>query len=324
MLTEKDIQQIKERGSHPSAVEQQLATFRQGFPFATLVKQATSEDGVWQMADETVDKKVKVYEQSLHHHKVLKFVPASGAASRMFKALSSFLDQYASSNGQTQQKALEQDQAVSDFFEQISKFPFFEDLQKVIHEDGNDLHSLIEAGDYAVVLHYFLKPAGLGYEELPKGLLKFHKYRDKSRTPFEEHLVEAAHYATSGGLGHLHFTVSPEHDQLFREHQKAVQSDYEGWLTVNYEVGYSYQDPATDTIAVDLNNNPLRDEKDKLVFRPGGHGALLDNLNQQDADIIYIKNIDNVVPTASRPLLTVIKNYWVVFCWNTGRRYSAT
>lgn len=296
MLTEQDIQQIKDRGSQPEVVENQLAMFQQGFPFMELVKPASPGNGLWQLADEMVDKKATVYEQNLPNHKILKFVPASGAASRMFKALASFLDQYAASDGKSQYKALEQNPDVSHFFKELGKFPFFEDLQKVIHDKGQDLHGLVKAGDYAQVLHYFLKPDGLGYESLPKGLLKFHKYREKIRTPFEEHLVEGAHYATSDKLGHLHFTVSPEHDQLFREHQQAVKSDYEGWLDVNYDVGYSYQEPSTDTIAVDLNNEPLRDDNENLVFRPGGHGALLDNLNQQNADIIFIKNIDNVVP----------------------------
>ncbi len=296
MLNEQDIQQIKNRGSDLNEVKRQLKVFQEGFPYMEVIKPATGGNGIWQLTEEKEKAKIKVYEQSLAHQKPLKFVPASGAASRMFKALSSFIDEFEDTDPEAQKAAISDHPEVEKFFEELGKFPFFESLHKKIHENGESLNELIKEGKYTTILQYLLKDSGLGYENLPKGLLAFHKYPEKTRTPFEEHLVEAAHYSTSGKRAPLHFTVSPEHDALFQNHQKEIQGDYEDWLKVKYEIDYSQQDPSTDTIAVDLNNQPFRDEKDNLLFRPGGHGALLDNLNQREADIIFIKNIDNVVP----------------------------
>ena len=296
MLSEKDSKQIKQRGSDPEEVKHQLEVFKQGFPYMEITKPATPEAGIWQLSDDEIDAKVKAYERSLSHHKVLKFVPASGAASRMFKALTGFLNEFENASLEDQKAALTDHGDVKQFFDSIKKFAFFDDLKQVIHDNGDDLHRLIEAGDYAKVLRYFLKPEGLSYESLPKGLIKFHQYPDHARTSFEEHLVESANYSASGSIAPLHFTVSPEHESMFKAHQHEVQLGYEAGLKVKYEVNFSFQNPSTDTIAVDLNNEPFRDEDGNLFFRPGGHGALLDNLNNRDADIIFIKNIDNVVP----------------------------
>ena len=296
MLNEKDLKQIRDRGSDPETVEKQLKTFREGFPYMDLRAAATPDSGIKKLSEEEINNKLKVYENSRMHQEILKFVPASGAASRMFKTLAAFEADYQHKPGEQQQAGLEQNADVKQFFEELGKFPFFEDLHETLKEHGEALHDLIDQKDYARVLYYFLKPEGLGYEQLPKGLLKFHKYNETVRTAFEEHLVEGAYYNASAGRVPLHFTVSPEHHDMFRDLQLSVQPQYEDWLKVRYGIGYSYQDPSTDTIAVDMNNEPFRDEEGNLVFRPGGHGALLDNLNKQDADIIFIKNIDNVVP----------------------------
>ena len=152
-------------------------------------------------------------------------------------------------------------------------------------------------GAYKEVAANLLNAAGLNYGALPKGLLKFHKYENGTRTPLEEHLVEGALYAAGkNGKVNVHFTVSPEHKDLFRALVEEKVKDYSSRYNVDYCVTFSEQKPSTDTIAADMDNHPFRDEKGKLLFRPGGHGALIENLNDLDADIVFIKNIDNVVP----------------------------
>jgi hypothetical protein len=159
------------------------------------------------------------------------------------------------------------------------------------------LKDLITSGKYKDLLNLFLDEDGLGYGKLPKGLIKFHSYKDRSRTSFEEHLVEGAELVRSGeNIVRIHFTVSPEHMDSFISHYEDVKNYYEHMFSVRYEVGFSSQKSSTDIIAVDLNNNPLKNDKSEIVFRPGGHGALLENLNAIDHDIIFIKNIDNIAP----------------------------
>ena len=153
----------------------------------------------------------------------------------------------------------------------------------------------MEKGCYKTVVDYLLNDKGLGYGQLPKGLLLFHKYGGTQRTPLEEHLVEGALYANCNGVVHLHYTVSPEHKNLFEDCVNHVKGEYESKFNVRYCVSFSVQKPSTDTIAVNPDNTPFRNSDGSLLFRPGGHGALIENLNDVDADIVFIKNIDNVV-----------------------------
>lgn len=183
------------------------------------------------------------------------------------------------------------------FFEQIEKFAFYNDLNAACEKAfEKNIPALMAEGDYKAVVAALLEAAGLNYGALPKGLLKFHRYEDGSRTPLEEHLVEGALYAANkNGKVNVHFTVSPEHRRLFENLVADKAAVYAKKYGVDYNVTFSEQKPCTDTVAADMNNQPFRDNG-KLLFRPGGHGALIENLNDLDADIIFIKNIDNVVP----------------------------
>jgi hypothetical protein len=185
---------------------------------------------------------------------------------------------------------LSQNKAASVFLKNKEKFAFYKELKKLVEQNSS-------GENYANWIDYLLNEKGLNYGTLPKGLIKFHKYDNSERTPFEEHLVEGANYAKDAkGLVQLHFTVSPEHQKGFEQLLSEIKEVYEKELKVTFQVSFSIQKPTTDTVAVDLDNEPFREEDGSLLFRPGGHGALIENLNDLDADIIFIKNIDNVVP----------------------------
>ena len=223
---------------------------------------------------------------------VVKFVPASGAASRMFKNLFEFL------SADYDQPTTKFEQA---FFDGIKNFAFYDDLNVACQRiSGKDIPGLMEEGNYKAVVSALLETAGLNYGALPKGLLKFHKYPEGSRTPMEEHLAEGALYAAGkSGKVNVHFTVSTEHRELFKKLVTEKVDDFAKRYGVDYYITFSEQKPSTDTIAADMDNQPFRDNG-KLLFRPGGHGALIENLNDLDADIIFIKNIDNVTTDALR------------------------
>lgn len=222
----------------------------------------------------------------------MKMVPASGAASRMFKDLFAFL------NGKSTKS---EGEFMKKFFDNIEKFAFFEKLnQTVLALYGKSVESLIEEKEYKKIVHALLDEEGLNYGSLPKALLQFHKIIGGSRTPLEEHLVEGTQYAAGkNGKSYVHFTVSPEHRRLMESKIEEVKGSLERKYGVELEVSLSEQKPSTDTVAATLDNEPYR-EDDELFFRPGGHGALIENLNDIDADIVFIKNIDNVVPDIKR------------------------
>ncbi len=289
MLTKIVEARIEERGSHLEDVIQQIGYFKKGFPYLQVVEAATPGNGILCVADSEIEKYIGEFENALTKGlSVLKFVPASGAASRMFKALFSSLDELKA--GASEEDVLLKDKDTRGFFWNITRFAFYDDLISAL-ENHNLEPSLVN------YLESLLTEKGLGYGNLPKGLLKFHKYGENSRTPFEEHLVEGANYACdNGNVVRLHFTVSPEHESAFTRLLRNVGPLYEQNYGVTFEVGFSKQKPSTDTIAVDLNNEPFLEKDGSLLFRPGGHGALLENLNDLDQDIIFIKNIDNVVP----------------------------
>ncbi|MEM9897310.1 MAG: DUF4301 family protein [Bacteroidota bacterium] len=294
MFTENDLLQIQERGSELETVKQQITKFEQGFPFMDIVRAATIGDGIIKLEDDALQKLVNSYDERLAQLKVVKFVPASGAASRMFKALFAEMAKFQANPDYL--TTFEEDKGpVYDFIQRLGEFAFYKDLAATFEGDG--LEEALANKDYGKVLIHVLTEKGLDYGQLPKGLLKFHNYDEAARTPAEEHLVEAAHYATApGGTAYLHFTVSPEHQAKFDELVSAVKAQYESHFEVNLDISYSIQKPATDTVAVDLENIPFRLNDGKLLFRPAGHGALIENLNDIDADLIFVKNIDNVVP----------------------------
>ncbi len=283
MFTDKDLQQFAKKGITEEKVYEQINHFKKGFPYADIIAPATLEKGIIKLNNDEIKEMISLYDTHSEKEKIVKFVPASGAASRMFKNLFALL------NGEIKIDDDKSFNSAYNFFKNIEKFAFYEDLKNTCDKNV-DFHK-----DYKKVLTCLLTENGLNYGNLPNGLLKFHKYEKFTRTPAEEHLSEGKEYAKSGEDVFIHFTVSQEHKELFEKHlEKASLQFQQKHLCFNYS--FSVQKPSTDTIAVDLNNNPFRNEDGTILFRPGGHGALIENLNDIKADIIFVKNIDNVVP----------------------------
>lgn len=288
MLTDQDLALLARKGIQKETIEQQIAFFKNGFPFLKLQGAASIEKGIKRIPEEETE----IYLQRWDYYrnkdkKIVKFVPASGAASRMFKNLFEFLDSSYNIPTTDFEKI---------FFDNIDKFAFYEDLDSIcLKNENQNIKSLLSSGDYKKIIENLLMDNGLNYGNLPKGLLKFHKYPDMICTPVEEHLKEGAIYAKDGKSDvNVHFTVSPEHYPLFVDLIYSKKSYYEARLNAKFNISFSEQKSNTDTIAVNVNNEPFRDNG-SLVFRPGGHGALIENLNDLDGDVVFIKNIDNVV-----------------------------
>ena len=300
MFTENDQAQIAAQGISNEQIDRQIQHFVAGFPYLTAIRAATIGDGMVRVDNEKLITYTRRFDEVAGDYSLMKFVPASGAATRMFKSL------FAAMDGKS-------DKSVDAFFEQIKEFAFYDDLKSAMAVKEQDITTV----DHATVLRFLLTDEGLDYGNLPKGLLKFHRYPDGPRTPVEEHLVEGAAYANANGLVRIHFTVSPEHHERFEKLLVEEKPDYEAWLGVAYDVTFSEQKKSTDTISVDLNNQPFRNadrngddvalRAGSLLFRPAGHGALIENLNDIDADIVFIKNIDNVVPDAIRDVTVTYK-----------------
>ena len=288
-MTEQDLKQIAGRGISAQQVEIQLEHIKTGFPFLRIEAAAAVGNGIVQPSDEERDRAIERWDDyKKAGHSVLQFVPASGAASRMFKNMFAFLD-------------APYDVPTTDFekqyFEGIHDFAFHKALcDKCKENNGKCVRGLMEEGNYKAVVANMLRPEGLNYGQLPKGLLLFHNYEDGPRTPMEEHLVEGALYASSNGVARLHFTVSHDHLELFKKKVADVKEKYEQKFGIRFDITFSEQKPSTDTIAANPDNTPFRQDDGSLLFRPGGHGALIENLNEIDSDVIFIKNIDNVVP----------------------------
>ena len=282
MFTKEDIAQIEQRGSSVQTAEQQVERFKQGFPWMKIVAPATPERGIQVLDEAAVEAAAKYYDGAKINGKC-KFVPASGAASRMFKDLFSGLDALKAG------KELADDAPAAKFVDQIQGFAFY--TPELFGEQTCKCPEYRQS-----VLSRTLTEEGLGYGAKPKGVLKFHKYTDgEIRTAFAEHLVEAQNYMRNeDGTANLVVTISPEHQHLFEEAYAQVKEAYEAKYGVKYNITFTFQDKATDTIAVDVENKPFRTETDSLLFRPAGHGALIYNLNKIEEEVVSIKNIDNV------------------------------
>jgi len=294
MLTESDILQLNAKGITVEEVEEQLAYFKKGFPYLQLQASASVEKGIQAIPENEQSTYLDTWTDYLKENKtIVKFVPASGAASRMFKDLFEYID-----SPETDIKT----PFLKTFFGNIRNFAFYDQLQMVCLEKENQtIEELMASGGYKKIIENLLYNSGLNYGQLPKGLLLFHRYPEGARTAMEEHLVEGAQYACNAMKQvRIHFTVSPEHRELFHKKAEEKTAGYEQRLGVKYHIEFSEQKPSTDTIAADSENQPFRDNG-KLLFRPGGHGALIENLNDISADVVFIKNIDNVVPDSFKP-----------------------
>ena len=277
MFTEKDLQQIAAHGLTVEAVELQIENFRRGFPSLQVVSAASPADGIVVLTPEQAAEYAAKYEGRDASVTVAKFVPASGAATRMFKELFEFVNEDKRGKG------------IDTLLQNIEKFAFYPELKAVV-EDFTDEKAVVGA----------IIKQGLGYGSLPKGLVTFHAYENGARKAVEEHLVEGALYGAADGVVRLHFTVSPEHEAAFRALLDERTAKYEALFGVKYDISFSQQKSSTDTIAVNPDNTPFRTDDGSLLFRPAGHGALLENLNEIEASVIFVKNIDNVTTDALR------------------------
>ena len=294
MITPADKAQLEAKGISEAQIEQQLRDFQTGFPFLKLKGAAALGRGIMAVDDEQADCYIDAWNRYKDEgHRITKFVPASGAASRMFKDMFEFLSAPYDEPTTPAEKR---------FFEGLHDFAFSAALDDACFvNEGRGMDALIDEGQYKTVVRAMLSEEGLNYGQLPKGLLQFHAYDDEVRTPLEEHLVEAALYASSKGQADVHFTVSREHRELFEALVERLLPEYEKRFGIRYHVSFSEQKPSTDTLAANMDNTPFRQDDGSLLFRPGGHGALIQNLGDLESDIVFIKNIDNVVPDRLNP-----------------------
>lgn len=302
MFNEKDLQQIQSKGININTLENQIKNFIKNFPHIKLIAPATKEKGLKVFSEEEIKNLAAFYDQESIKRDTTKFVPASGAATRMFKHLFEFVINYQNTD-EDHQKFLEDKgfNSVYNFISKIEDFAFYDDLKLKMKNDGIDIEKCLNENNYTQIIDYLLSEKGLNYAKSPKGLIKFHNYNDSSRMSIEEHLIEGAKYCKDkNNHVEVHFTVSPEHLNEFKEEIDKVKGKYEKKFGITYDISFSVQKSSTDTIAVDLENKPFREIDGSLFFRPGGHGALIENLNDLKGDIIFVKNIDNIVPDRLR------------------------
>ena len=277
MFNEQDLARIRAHGLTPEAVELQIENFKRGFPPLRILRAAAPDDGILMPAPQELAAAARRYDEAAKRLDIVKFVPASGAATRMFKELFAFLDEGKRTEG------------IDRLLQNIEHFAFWSELKALLPTGADD----------RTVVEYIIRK-GLCYGSSPKGLVTFHAYPEGARKAVEEHLVEGAQYAAGNGRVRVHFTVSPEHRAAFEALVAERAPRYEARFGLRYDIGFSEQKPSTDTVAVNPDNTLFRTDDGALLFRPAGHGALIENLNEIDADIIFVKNIDNVTTDARR------------------------
>lgn len=295
-FTEADFEQIKALDISLDKIEGELLLFQSGIPKITLERPATINDGIVKLSNEEFQNFADFFDVRKEKLKLKKFVPASGAATRMFKFLIEFLIDFdhenESINAYINRK---KDKNLPIFLAGIEKFPFYDEIKAKVKELHEDYYSLESHEKSYRFIKTMLSSEHFDFANKPKGVLDFHKYETEITSPIEEHLNECAFYASSNSVSHLHITVSDNHEDLFKTIIERVKQKVEEKSKITLHVSFSYQDKSTDTIAVTPANEPFRNEEGRLVFRPGGHGSLINNLNNLDADVIFIKNIDNVI-----------------------------
>ncbi|MCF7559839.1 DUF4301 family protein [Sabulilitoribacter multivorans] len=296
MFTEKDIKQFEIKGITLKQVEAQVSRIKNGMSYSNLISAATVGNGIISFNETETNRLIKVYENKQESLSIVKFVPASGAATRMFKFLFQFLNNF-NPNKDTIEDYAEKhnDSLIKTFTSQLENFPFYEDVLLKAKTLNPNFENLSKNEAFYEIIKTMLQEDGLNYSFLPKGLLPFHKYPSGTNTPFQEHLIESTLYASSNGQANLHFTVSEKHHNYFESELNTFKNDLEKETNIKFNVSYSYQKEATETLALTTDNKIYRNEDGSILFRPAGHGALLENLNDLNADIIFIKNVDNMV-----------------------------
>lgn len=302
-----DIEQLKDKGISIEQVKKQLNQFKTGFPYADIQRPATYNDGIEKVDDKKIEELVNSFEKELTNGlNVVKFIPASGAATRMFKNMFEFKNA-----SPEEQSKMANEKPYNVFLSRIDNFAFGKIIKDLMPKCPADYINLM------------LDESGLGYGQKPKGVLLFHNYPDGARTAAEEHLYEGYAYANANGKIRLHYTVSPSHIELFKAATKAFKQKIEKEKNVEIEITYSFQKPSTDTIAATMDNEPFRNDEGKLVFRPAGHGALIENLNDLNADLVFIKNIDNVAQDHLLPTTAKYKKVLAGFAMEKKRQVDA-
>lgn len=287
MLNAQDLNNLKQKGISIEEFQKQLSYFEHGVSYVNLVRAATAGDGITQLDQTEIEYYTAIFEQRDSSVQLVKFVPASGAASRMFKALYSYLQDHKSGQSIDEYCLEAKDDFMLAFEKGLRKFPFYDKVKAKLSISENDSEFLMS------FVRTLLTKTGLNYGSYPKGVLPFHHYEDEVHSPFVEHFKESLEYATSQNKSRIHFTISEAHLPLFEQEELKVKNSFP-ILYEKLEISYSYQKSFTDTIAVDEFNQPFRTDEGQLFFRPGGHGALIENLNDINADVVFIKNIDNV------------------------------
>ncbi len=295
MFTDKNLQQIKNHGLTEAEVIRQLNIFKEGIPFANVVEAASAGKGIEILSEGEQQQLAQLFETKKDQLDLLKFVPASGAATRMFKFLHQFIERYSPDEDIDQFLNKDENKNIKLFLTSIENFPFTTLVNKKLNEKYPDFQNFGKGKRYYLFVNEMLEETGLNFSNTPKGLIPFHKYGENYMTAFGEQLYEAAFYATANSEAKIHFTVSEGHEEKFNKRFEKVKNSVEKKTGVRFNISYSFQKKETDTIAVSPLNEVFLDENGDLLFRPSGHGALLENLNDMDADIIFIKNIDNVV-----------------------------
>ncbi len=296
MFTKNDIQQIENKGITIDQVNSQISRIKNGMSYSNLIAAATIGEGIEKYNDAETKALIAFYQTKKESLDIIKFVPASGAASRMFKFLFQFLNNFNASNEDISDYIQKTNKGLmKTFISNLNKFPFYEPVLLKLKETNPNFDSLSEDEMYMEFVKIMLNEEALNYSFFPKGLLPFHRYEDVSKTAFQEHLFESTLYASSNGNANLHFTVSEKHHEYFNAELKTVKTALEEQLNTTFNISFSYQKEATEVLALTTDNTIFRKDDDSILFRPAGHGALLENLNDLNNDIIFIKNIDNIV-----------------------------
>lgn len=311
VFSDADRRQMDVLGIAEAQARDQLEVLRRSSFFVRLNRPCTLGDGVCEIGEEEANEYLQLHEKSAWTGRFVKFVPASGAATRMFQSLLQIFYVPQFLEGDELLKRSKQGVAIAcdfvRFVNDLEQFAFVDDLDEALRRDGVTLSDLLDGNHYYTLLEYLLMGRGLNYGSLPKALLKFHKYPGECRTAFQEHLVEATQYVACGaGNCHVHFTVSPEHHDGFMRLYEEITPSLEREFGIQYEVSFSYQKTSTNTIAAGMDDHPFRDRSGQLHFRPGGHGALLENLSDLNGDLVYVKNVDNLVQDRHKPEVV----YW--------------
>lgn len=293
-LTEKDYAEVKKRGISINKLQEQLNIFKEGNTKINLKKPAIVHDGIVQLPNEDVKKYADYFDSKKDNFKLTKFIPASGAATRMFKFLNEFIANYNPKKETVKEYITKNDdKALATFLDNHNKFPFSKTIIDTLKQNA-DYNKWSESDFTYHFIKTMLQDEKFDFANKPKGIIPFHVYKSYTATPVREHFKESVAYAASQNTTNVHFTISEEHLDDFNEAFNEAKNSVEEKSGITIDTSVSYQHKKTDTIAVDMNNVPFRDNTGNILFRPGGHGALIENLNNLDADIVFIKNIDNV------------------------------